>query len=103
MQMLNAIVNGKFNAKAQVSVPQGLKSTGWSVRLRIVIHNRREESIQFWWVNYSGSPVLYGTIPSGFSIAQYTYGTHPWLITKANGDLITSIVPNTSNLELAIE
>jgi hypothetical protein len=104
MQMLNAMINGEFNAKAQqVSVPFGLKSTGWSVRLQLTIRNRREEAIQFWWVDYSGSPVLYGYIPSGGAIRQLTFGTHPWLITNTNGDLITSVVPNTSNMELTIE
>ena len=104
MQILNAIVNGEFNTKIQqVSVPPGLKSTGWSVRLQLVIHNRREETIQFWWVDYAGNPVLYGVIPSGGSINQFTFGTHPWLITKTNGELITSVIPNTSNLEVAIE
>ena len=104
MQMLNDVINGEFNVKVQqVAVPYGLKSTGWNVRLQTLIHNRRTEIVQFWWVNYSGQPVLYGYIPSGATIRQLTYGTHPWLITTPNGDLITSIVPSASNLELTIE
>ena len=48
--------------------------------------------------------VLYATLPSGGSITQLTYGTHLCLITKTNGELITSFqVPNTSNLKLAIK
>jgi hypothetical protein len=104
MQMLNAMINGDFNAKAQhVSVPFGLKSTGWSVRLQLTIHNRRNEAIKFWWVDYNGNPVLYGVIPSGAAIRQFTFGTHPWLITNTNGDLISSVVPNTSDMDLTIE
>ena len=98
--MLNA---REINAKTQVSVPYGLQSTGWDVKLQVVIRNHRAETIQLWWVDYNGNPVLYATLPSGGSITQLTYGTHPWLITKTNGELITSFVPNTSNLELAIK
>jgi hypothetical protein len=104
MQMLNAMINGEFNAKAQqVSVPFGLKSTGWRVRLQLTIHNRRDEAIKFWWVDYNGNPVLYGDIPSGAAIRQHSFGTHPWLITNNNGDLISWVVPYTSNMEVIIE
>ena len=103
VQMLKAIMNGDFDAKAQVSVPSGLKSTGWSVRLQIIIHNQRAEAVHFWWIDYTSNPMLYGSIPSRGAVQQFTFGTHPWLITKTNGDLITYVVPNTSNLELTIQ
>ena len=104
MQMLNAIINGDFNAKAQqVTVPHGLKFTRWNVRLQMLIHNRRAEVVQFWWVNYSGQPVLYGFISFGGTIRQLTFGTHPWLIPTPSGDLVTSIIPVASNLELIID
>ena len=55
VQMLKAIMDGDLDANvAQVSVPPGLRSTGWSVRLQIIIHNQRAETVQFWWVDYSG-------------------------------------------------
>ena len=73
------------------------------IRLQMLSHNQLAEEVYFWWVDYFGNPVLYGVIPSGFYIQQLTFGTHPWLITTPNGDLITSIVPNTSNLELTIK
>ena len=61
--MLNAIVNGGFNAKAEkVSITNGLKSTGWDVRLQVLVHNRRGEPVYWWWVDYFGNPVLYGVI-----------------------------------------
>ena len=79
MQMLNAIVNGEFNenAQQQVSVPYGLKSTEWTVRLRMVLRNRRAETVWFWWVDYQGNPRLYGALPPGGSVTQLTFGTHP--------------------------
>ena len=104
MQMLNAIINGEFNAKSQqVSVPLGLKSVGWSVRLAMILRNRRAEGIHLYWVDYAGNPVLYGYIPPGGGIRQLTFGTHPWLITTTSGDLITVIIPGTANVDLTIE
>ena len=104
VQMLKAIMDGDLDANvAQVSVPPGLRSTGWSVRLQIIIHNQRAETVQFWWVDYSGNPRLYGVIPAGGTVRQFTFGTHPWLITKTNGDLIVYLVPNTSNLEFTVQ
>ena len=104
MQMLNAIVNGEFNAKSQqISVPLGLKSVGWSVRLAMILRNRRAEGIHFYWVDYVGNPVLYGYIPPGGGLRQLTFGTHPWLITTTSGDLITVIIPGTANVDLTIE
>jgi hypothetical protein len=72
--------------------------------LQLRIYNHRNEAIKLWWVNYSGSPVLYGVIPSvGALIRQLTFGTHPWLITNTDRDLITSVTPNTSDMEVTIE
>ena len=102
--MLNAIINGGFNAKAEkVSVPNGLKSTGWDVRLQLLVRNSRGEPVNWWWVDYSGNPVLYGIISPGGAIRQYTFGTHPWLVTNAGGQLISSVVPYRSNMELTIQ
>ena len=68
--MLNAIINGGFNANAKkVSVPNGLKSIRWDVRLQLLVRNRRAERVNWWWVDYSGNPVLYGVISPGGGIS----------------------------------
>ena len=107
VQLLNAIMNEEYNAKAQVSaqvsVPEGLKSTNWNTKVRLNIRNNRDQMVRFWWVNYNGNAVLYGAIPPQGGIEQLTYGTHPWLITEANGDLISVIVPHTSNMQITLE
>ena len=104
MQMLNAIINGGFNAKAEkVSVPNGLKSTGWDVRLQLLVRNRRGEPVYWWWVDYLGNPVLYGIISPGGDLRQLTFGTHPWLVTDANGQVISSVIPYKSNMQLTIK
>ena len=104
MQMLNALINGGFNAKAEkVSVPNGLKSTGWDVRLQLLVSNSRGEPVYWWWVDYSGNPVLYGIIPPGGGIRQLTFGTHPWLVTDADGQVISSVIPYKSNMQLTVE
>ena len=93
------------NAKAeQVGVPgpYGLKSTAAKISLQLQVNNNRNEAVYWWWVDYSGNPVFYGTINSGSDIIQPTYGTHPWLIADANGDLLSSVVPYKSNVELTI-
>ena len=105
--MLNAILNEETNQEAQVSVsptvPPGLKSTNWDVKLSFVIRNYQTEDILFWWIDYNGSPVCKGRIPAGSVVSHLTYGTHPWLITKNNGDLITYFVPCLSNMEVVIK
>ena len=98
--MLNAV---DFNAKAQVSVPSGLKSTSAGVKLHIVFRNERNNEVQIWWVDYSGNPRFYGKIPSRGAVLQNTYGTHPWLVTETNGNVITYLVPNTSDLECTVQ
>ena len=102
--MLNALINGKFNAKAEnVSIPNGLKSTGWDVRLQLLVSNSRGEPVYWWWVDYSGNPVLYGIIPPGGGIRQMTFGANPWLVTDANGQIISSVIPYKSDKELTIK
>ena len=100
MQMLNV------NAKAeQVGVPgpYGLKSIANDIFLQLRVNNNRNEVVYWWWVDYSGNPVFYATINRGSAITQGTYGTHPWLVADANGDLISSVVPYKSNMELTIQ
>jgi hypothetical protein len=95
-----------FNAKAQhISVPLGLKSTASRVQLQLRILNalNDHEPIQSWWVNFDGNAVFYANIPSGGIWKISTFGTHPWLITNTNGALISTVIPNTSNMEVTIE
>ena len=98
-------MNEEYNAKAQVtvSVPEGLKSTGSNTKVQLNIRNNRDKKVQFWWVNYNGNAVLYGEVQPKRAIKQLTYGTHPWLITEESGDLISVIVPHTSNMEITVE
>ena len=60
MQILNSIINGGFNEKAEkVSIPNGLKSTGWDVRLQMLVHNYRGEPVYLWWVDYLNLTIQY--------------------------------------------
>jgi hypothetical protein len=92
-----------FNAKAQH--PFGLKSTAKRVRLQLRILNALtdHQAIKVWWVDYNGNAVFYANIPSGGIWQISTFGTHPWLITNTNGDLISSVILNTSNMSVTIE
>ena len=101
-------MNGDLDANAQhisaPSVPFGLKSISASLRLEVDIYNQRSETVQYWWVNYYGYSVQYGSISSGHSNTLYTFGTHPWLITNQNGHkLITYFVPLTANMNITIK
>ena len=86
-----------------VTVPDGLKSTAYSLKLNFKITNLFSETIKLYWVNYDGNAVLYGEVPSGEVIRQGTYGTHPWLITTTSDELIAYFVPLLSDLEVTIE
>ena len=103
--MLNAIMNGEFNAKAQqVAISYGLKSTGWNVRLQMLIYNHRTETVHFGGWTISTNQYSMDSYDLGYHLtADINFGTHPWLITTPNGDMITSIIPVASNLELTIE
>ena len=103
MQLLNAIINGETNAKAQVYVPNGLKSTITGVKLKVTIHNHRFESVDFWWVGYDGNAQFIKTIEAGLSISQNSYGTHPSLITNIYGDLIAYFVPHTADIDFTVK
>ena len=103
MQLMNVIRNSEGDAKAQIVVPPGLKSIRSSIKLQVILNNQRAETIQYYWVNYNGNHVFYGSVSPGGSATLLTYGTHPWLITKTNGDLITYFVPETSNLEITVK
>ena len=103
MQILNGITSGGFNAKAeQVSVPFGLKSITDNVQLQLTVHNSRNERVYVWWVDYSGNPVLYGSISPGRTFHENTYGTHPWLVTDSSDNPISLVIPYESNMYLAI-
>ena len=86
-----------------VSVPHKLRSISSEPMLAVTVHNGRSESLQWWWVNYAGSPVYYSTIRSGSEIIQLTFATHPWLITTLSGDLVGVYIPYTANANISIE
>ena len=103
MQLMNIIRNSEGDAKAQVVVPPGLKSIRSSIKLQVILYNQQAETVQYYWVDFNGNHVLYGSVSPGSSAVLLTYGTHPWLIIKINGDLITYFVPETSNLEITVK
>ena len=96
--MLNTIINGGFSAKAEKP-----KVKPPSTLFKLLVHNHRGEPVNWWWVNYSGEPVLYAVISPGKIIRQLAFGTHPWLVTDANGQVISSVIPYKSNMQLTIE
>ncbi len=91
-----------FSAVAP-TVPSGLKSGGGSTPLTVTITNNKRDTIYYWWVNYSGNTVLYGSIAPGATIRQPTYSTHPWIVAANNGDLITQVTLHTSNMIVVVE
>ena len=100
MQMLN------INAKAEqvgVPAPYGLRSIAYDTPLQLRVRNNQNEAVYLWWVDYSGNPAPFATIQSGSTYGVSTYGTHPWLVADIRGDLISSVVPYKSNVELIIQ
>ena len=72
MQLMNVIRNSEGDAKAQVVVPPGLKSIRSSIKLQVILNNQRAKTIQYYWVNYNGNHIFYGSVSPGGSATLLT-------------------------------
>ena len=84
-------------------LPYGVQSVNWNVQLGLTINNLRSETVYVWWVDYLGNAVYYGAISPSSGYLQNSYGTHPWIIAKFNGDIISMVTGYTANMQINIE
>ena len=101
MQILNTIINGGRRHSAKAEKPMVKPPSLIFEIKKVQVYNHRNESIEWWWVN-DGKPVLYAVIP-GRVILQVAFAPEPWLVTDANGQLLTAVTLYKSNMELTIE
>ena len=87
MQKLNTLINQGFNLN-------DLKRWPW---VKLDVEERKwvkpPSTLFVVWVDQSGKPVYLYNAP----------GVHPWLVHDANGQVISSVTPYKSNMELTIE
>lgn len=56
---------------------------GFSISAGIQFVNELDYAVDLFWIDYTGSRVLYGTIAAFGTRFQPTYTTHPWILAKA--------------------
>ena len=61
----------------------------------ITFTNLSPVSMNIYWLDYTGSLALYGTLSPGQSMGMGTFYTHPWLIRDACGNCMTLYVKGT--------
>ena len=61
---------------------KGLKSEDSGIPTLIRFDNYLREAVNFYWLDYDGLRVYYGSIEAGRSQLQQTYASHPWVITR---------------------
>jgi hypothetical protein len=70
----------------------GIKSVvGAATKITFV--NRSTENIRVYWIDYTGTRVLYRTLAPGEEYQLNTYLHHPWVITDDNGNAWTVYYP----------
>ena len=52
------------------------------------VTNNTSITLSLFWLNFQGTRVLYQTIPSGATISQSTFQTHPWVIADPTGSCL---------------
>ena len=63
----------------------GLRSLNDGTTSVIDFVNETPETLQTFWLNFSGSRVFYRQIPAGTSYTQRTWITHPWIVADLTG------------------
>jgi hypothetical protein len=64
----------------------------------LILENRSNELIEFYWIDYVGKPILYNRVLPGENAHQLSYATHSWVIADSNQNLITNFI--ASDIEL---
>lgn len=66
----------------------------------MIVENDSEEWVDFYWLDYEGSPVFYAATAPGDKFEISTYSTHPWALKFSDNDEFSIIfVVNTDSLD----
>lgn len=65
-----------------------LRSTVGEDATSIHFENASAQTVNLYWLNYSGERVLYNVLAPGDSRDRPTYLTHPWVVTDSEGNCL---------------
>ena len=87
-----------YSVSGCIAVPYSpvLKSTGGSPQITMRVINQGSEELSLYWVKYIGGTRSYGKVQAGEPWVVITYGTHPWLITNPNDQIVGISIPYTA-------
>lgn len=75
------------------SEESSLMALNSNVSTSVDFENQTNETVNVYWLNFMGAPVLYYTLAPGTGYTQQTFVTHPWLITDASNNCIEIFEP----------
>ena len=64
--------------------------------------NDTSETLQTFWISFSGQRVLYEQIPPGGSYSQGTWLTHPWIVADESGTCLTLEVVTATHATVTV-
>jgi len=62
---------------------QGQKSKQSTALVGLTFQNDSASSVNIYWLDFGGNRVLYSTLGPGAGYVQYTFPTHPWVVTDS--------------------
>ena len=80
-----------------------LRSIEYTTATTLEFVNKSSTTKSVYWLNYTGQRVLYGTLPPGWRQANYTYVTHPWVVTDEAGTCVAIFMPAAGPATATIE
>lgn len=86
-----------------VSVPFSAESQNSNTRLKVTFINNRSTPIKTYWVNYNHNAVHYYTLAPNAQYTQYTFGTHPWIVTDENDNALHFLIPYLTDVQITIQ
>ena len=74
-----------------------LRSLSSSNATILVLDNRTSIDYSLFWLDYEGKRESRGVLPAGERVEESTFATHPWLITKRDGQGVAIYIPGKTH------
>ena len=75
-------------AQQSCSAEGTVSSSSAGQEVRFFFQNETSESLQIVWINYSGSPETYDTLPPGYTYSVNTFVGNVWLISDTSSSCL---------------
>ena len=75
------------------SLPQ-LRSKESITSVKVSLHNKRQVSVEYYWINFQGQKEYVGTLAPSEIQTHDTFATHPWVL-KVSGRVVDTYIANT--------